>query len=95
MNYQIVYSTSVRKDLKKIDKTVLKAILSTISEEIRNRPFDGNILKGNREIRAWKIRIKKVDYRIAYWIDENKQLVKIIFVKSRENYYKELGKRLI
>lgn len=94
MAFQVLIPNAVKKDLKKLDKQVSSAIKTVIFEKVAVSPHLGNPLQGLPKIHAWKLRFRNADYRIAYKIDFKAQLVYLILVKSRENFYKELGRRL-
>lgn len=94
MNYQVVFTNSAKKDLKKIDRTALVKIKQIIDIELSSNVQGGKALTGNTAILMWKTRISKVDFRIAYTIKKDVNEIVILMVGTRENYYKELEKRL-
>lgn len=94
MKFQVIFPNSVEKDLKRIDKNIAKIICLTIQDKIATNPDRGKRLRGKREIYSWKARYKKTDYRIAYRINMGERLIYLLLIKSRENFYQELEKRL-
>ena len=94
MSFTILYHPAVKRDVKKLNKSVAKIIQKEISQEIANNPFNGKQIKSRFSIYAWRIRKSKTDYRIAYEIRQDKQEVVVLMIKSRENFYKELDKRI-
>lgn len=94
MKYQPIFSTAARKDLKRIDKSALNRIEAIIQNEILRIPHSGNNLEGVESVKVWKVKIKGIDYRLAYWIIEDQGLIQFILIKTRENFYKQLEKRI-
>ena len=63
MVYRVVYKASVEKDLKKIDKTEAKKILSRIEGDLAKDPDKGSALSGTFQ-GLYRYRIG--DYRVIY-----------------------------
>ena len=63
MVYRVVYKASVEKDLKKIDKTEAKKILSRIEGDLAKDPDKGSALGGTFQ-GLYRCRIG--DYRVIY-----------------------------
>ncbi|HZJ85079.1 MAG TPA: type II toxin-antitoxin system RelE/ParE family toxin [Syntrophomonadaceae bacterium] len=94
MIYEIVIPKSVVKGIKKLPKPVVQRI-PDILREIAINPHMGVVLKGDLSaIRKWNIKEQGVQYRIAYTIHEERIEVRIILIGTRENFYKELKRRL-
>lgn len=85
MNYKIVFSKVVEKELSKIPKAELKKIQKKI-EEMATDPFchDCKKLRGEDDI----YRVRQVDYRILYTVYKNKLIVLILNVGNRKEIYK-------
>lgn len=94
MKYQVIIPNSVEKDLKRIDRSIAKIIYLEIQNEIAINPTRGKQLTGKHGVLSWKIRTGKTDYRVAYRVDSSNQLIYLLMIKSRENFYKELEKRI-
>lgn len=94
MKYQVIIPNSVEKDLKRIDRSIAKIIYLEIQNEIAINPTQGKQLNRKHGVLSWKIRAGKTDYRVAYRVDNQNQIVYLLMVKSRENFYKELEKRI-
>ena len=94
MMYEIIIPKSVVKEIKKLSKPVVEKI-QDILEEIAENPYVGVPLKGDLSaVRKLDIREQGVHYRIADTIQEECVEVRVIWVGARENFYKELKRRL-
>lgn len=84
MNYELEYTKSFFKKLKKLDKTVLNNVLKAL-ENILDNPYQGSLLIHPKE-RLWKWRVG--DYRVIYKIVEKEKKVVLILVAHRKKVYK-------
>ena len=92
--YKDRYHPQVKKDIKKLDKTVQTAIKNIHISAILSNPFQYNRLKGNLSgIYSYHFR-QFNEYRICYIINEQEQVVYILMIAKRENFYKLLEKRI-
>ena len=83
MEYNIVYKSSVRKDLEKIDKRQLLKILNKIESVLKSTPLEGKILKGEfKGLSSYGIG----DYRVIYTILGSTVL--ILKISHRKDVYK-------
>ncbi len=82
MEYKITYKKSVIKDLKKIDKTDLKRLITKIEKELSKKPESCPALKGDF-VGLRKLRVG--NYRIIYAI-LNKEVL-ILRVGHRKEVY--------
>jgi mRNA interferase RelE/StbE len=63
--FEIAFKKSVFKDLKRIDKVVLKRIFNKLENDLLKRPEDFTELKGKfAGLRKYRV----VDYRVIYGI---------------------------
>jgi mRNA interferase RelE/StbE len=94
--YEISYSSSAERYLKKIKDKRLRAAFKTVIDELSKDPYTGSPKTGDLSgIYGYDIRYEGVSYEIAYRIyDEDSCLVVIILAGTRENFYEEL-KRLV
>lgn len=83
MEYNITYKSSVKKDLKKIDKKELLRILNEIEDELKKDPLIGKELKGQFE-GLFSYRIGK--YRVIYTTVGN--TIIILRISHRKDVYK-------
>lgn len=94
MSFEILIPNSVKRDLKKLDKQTLVEIKDIIFSKIAHSPLNNQILKGFKGVYVYKTRILHTDYRIAFKIDSKTKIVRLLLIKSRENFYKNLGSRI-
>ena len=85
MIYELIYTETALKDLKKLDKRVQERIINAL-ERIQYNPFKYvRKLKGREEYR-----LRVGDYRVLMRIDKGKLIILIVAVGHRKNIYKKL-----
>ncbi len=95
MSYKDKYHPKVKTDLKKLDKQVVKEIFRVHIENILQEPHAGDKLHGDLEgLLSYHFIKNRVDYRIAYTIEEDKKLIYFLRVGKRESFYEVLKRRL-
>ena len=78
--YKDLYHPAVKKDLKKLDKSVRNNIKEKWIPKLLLKPFEGERLDDPLAgIRSYHFSIGRVQYRIAYSINENEHIIKILF----------------
>ncbi len=83
MEYNIVYKSSVKKDLKKIDNKELLKIFGEIEKILKSKPLKGKELKGEFEgLLSYRIG----SYRVIYTILGSTILV--LRISHRKDAYK-------
>lgn len=83
--YTIEYSKSVKKDLRKIDKSNLKVIVEKIYSLVEEPRNNGSIkLSGTRNL----YRVRSGDYRIIYEIKDEVLIVLVVKIGHRKDVYK-------
>jgi addiction module RelE/StbE family toxin len=94
MIYKIEFSQEViKQDLRKLTKHLKNTFVTAIKERIAVRPYDFKPLKGKKYHGIWRLRVG--DYRIAYHINEEQNLVIILCIEARDSVYKTLQNRAI
>lgn len=89
------YHPRVKNDLKQLDKTVRSEIISVLIPKILNDPFKGDSLSGDLTgIYSYHFRKNRADYRICYLVDPDENIVFVLMIGKRENFYKLLKRRL-
>jgi len=85
MIFQIIWSESAAKKLKKLDKTVAKRIFKKVSELSEN-PYHSDVTKiiGNSYFR-----LRIGDYRVIFDIQNDMLRMLILNVGHRKNVYKK------
>lgn len=85
MVYKVVYLDHVDEDLKKLDKSVVKKILSRIETYLAQDPKGlGKPLKGEFQ-GYWRYRWG--DYRVIYRIAQREILILILRISHRKEVY--------
>ena len=94
MAFADAFHPKFKSDLKKIDKSVAKEIKEKHLDIILNNPMENEPLKGKlSHIRSYHFQKNSTQYRIAYEVLENKEILFHYMVAKRENFYKKLEKR--
>jgi len=90
--YQIFMAPSAHRRYKKYNPPLQQKIQQE-ALKLAQAPRRYEELKGPlRGIWSYHFEYKKVKYRIAYRICENKNQIEIVLVKSRESFYHTLRK---
>ena len=94
--YSVVYKKTAIKDFKRIDKTNLKYLTDSILEFTNNFSFEyeQELLKTGKIKKLQGMdeelyRLKLRTYRIIYKKEEDRLIILVVSVKSRENSYKK------
>jgi len=96
MSYKDRYHPKIKSDLKKLDKAVVREIFDIHTNKILHDPGRaGEALHGSLEgISSYHFRHNRVEYRMAFAIEEESRTVYILMVGKRENFYEILRRRL-
>lgn len=94
--YKIVYEKAAIKDFKKIDKAYLKFLTDSLLLFSSNfsSEYEQELLKSGKikKLVAQKdelYRLKLRSYRVIYKKEEDKLIILVLAVKTRENSYKK------
>lgn len=91
--YQLNVTNQAKKDLKRLDRPIIKIILG-ILDDIAENPHAVESLHGNlSHLKKWSFTHLGIGYRIAYQIFETHIEVKVLMIGTRENFYDELKRR--
>ena len=83
--YRVVYLDQIEEDLKKLDKTTVKKILTRVEAYLAKDPKGlGKPLKGDFQ-GYWRYRWG--DYRVIYKISEHEILIIILRISHRKEVY--------
>ena len=94
MTYQVSLSRKAKKQYKNLDQHIQDK-LKVHLKQLEKTPNKGFTLSGKyTDLQYIKISHKGVNYRAVYDIAEDKKLVLVIFLGTRENFYKELRRYL-
>ncbi|MCA9342872.1 type II toxin-antitoxin system RelE/ParE family toxin [Candidatus Saccharibacteria bacterium] len=87
MTYNLEYKSSVKKELRKLNKDDRSSVINKIKLLASNpRPSYSTKLKGSRDL----FRIRHGDYRIIYQIQKDVLIIIIVKVGHRREIYKNL-----
>jgi len=93
--HEIKTPSSVKKDIKRLDKPVQKELRDKHFPKIKENPFDAEPLRGNlKGLWAYHFSHGSVQYRIVYEILRDEQIVMLVMVGSRGDFYEALLRRL-
>jgi mRNA-degrading endonuclease RelE of RelBE toxin-antitoxin system len=91
MKYEIFLAPRAKRQYEQFDRHIRNEIESRLWELEFDPHEKGSLLKGLKmELRYIKMSHAGVQYRAVYDIENNKKEVLVIFIGSRENFYKEL-----
>ena len=83
--YKVLWKSSAKKELKKIDRKFIPSILSAVEKLTSEpRPVSSKKLVGSEH--TYRIRI--MDYRVVYSIEDDILLIEVLKVKHRKDVYK-------
>lgn len=83
--YQIKWTNSAKKELRKLDKKVIPRLIEAIDELAKN-PYPKGVKKIVNSPNNYRIRVG--DYRIIYQVISNTLIIYIVKVGTRQNIYK-------
>ncbi len=90
-NYKVFetrqFISDLQKDFSGQQQKVRNKLLNYIYPQLRKQPYYGKNIKKlvNSEPPTWRYRLG--NYRIFYTIDENKKIVKVLTIDSRQSAY--------
>ena len=95
MGYSESFHPKFKSDLKKIDKSVAQEIKEKHLDTILENPMESDSLKGKlSNLRSYHFQKNSTQYRIAYEIFEDDEIIFHYMVATRENFYKKLENRI-
>ncbi len=95
MKCDVCLTRRANKQYEKLDAHIRNKIRTELIELEQNPHEKGNLFQGLRsKLRYIKIIHAGVQYRAVYDIAKDKKEVLVVFIGSRENFYKELRKFL-
>lgn len=88
MSYKDEYHPKIKNDLKGLDKTIVKEIHTAHIDKILREPHAGDTLQRPLDgIFSYHFKENRVEYRIAYTIDDETKVVFFLMIGKRENFY--------
>lgn len=93
--FELRFHPAVKKDLKKIKKSVVKEIKERHFTKLRDDPFAAenlwHIFKG---LKSYHFKSENTEYRIIYEIYEDINVVAVLLIGKREQLYEKLNRRI-
>jgi mRNA interferase RelE/StbE len=81
--YRIVITSRAERELRRLDKSIKNRIVTAINSLAENpRPHGCLKVKGEN---IWRIRVG--DWRVGYQVDDSAQIVDVIRVNHRGQFY--------
>jgi len=94
MKYRVIWDRKPARQIKRFDFQIRKIVKEQVDKLTKN-PHQYPFLSGPlSSLRKMDISTPSGQYRVAFSTDEREQVVGIIFVGPRENFYKELQRYL-
>lgn len=94
--HELKYNNNALKDLKKINKAHLRFLTDSILEFVKNfsKEYENELLKVGKIKKLQGLseevyRLKLRSYRVIYKKEDDKLIILVVSVKSRENSYKK------
>ncbi len=94
--YSLEFKSSVKKDLKKINISDLRFIKKSLSQftDMFSSEYEYELLKTGKikklkDLEEELYRLKLRSYRVIYKKENDKLIILVLSVKSRENSYKK------
>jgi len=94
MSYRIEFEKRALQQLKKLDPQICRKVMERI-RILKENPYRYPLLSGTfAEFRKIASGTSGGEYRVIYTLDKKLKAVDIVFIGSRENFYKELQRYL-
>jgi len=88
--YERVITPSAKRSLKKLPRRVREELIEATSI-LEADPYAGEKLSGSLYfLYSFHFKLNNTEYRVAYTIDDVKELVVFHFAHTRENFYEKL-----
>jgi mRNA interferase RelE/StbE len=84
-DYAITFARSARRELERLDASVVRRVISKI-ESLAQNPRASGSRKLQGEQNLWRIRIG--DYRVVYSVDDRQRIVDIVRIRHRREAYR-------
>ena len=93
--YSLAFKSSIKKDFKKIDKSDIKFIRDTLALFVENfnEAYEKELLRTEKikklqgtEEALYRLKLRQ--YRVIYKKEEDKLIILVVHITSRENAYR-------
>jgi len=93
--FELKFHPAVKRDLKKIEKSVAREIRNEHFMSIKENPSaEETLLHIFKGLKSYHFKAGSVEYRIIYEIHEHENIVVVLFIGKRENLYSKLKRRI-
>lgn len=94
MTYELEFDKRALKEWRKLAPTAQQQFKNKLSEILNNPRIEANKLRGLPD--CYKIKLKKLGYRLVYQVQDSRVVVFVIAVGKRENAkaYQDASKRM-
>jgi mRNA interferase RelE/StbE len=86
-SFEIVFQSSVHKDLRRLPKSAIARVMARI-EGLAADPLPPRVVKLSDAERLYRIRVG--DYRVVYELDTEAKRVTIHYVRHRRDVYRAI-----
>ena len=83
MSYELEFLPSALKEWQKLDNSIKVQFKKKLSERLENPKVVKDKLRGYEDV--YKIKLRDVDYRLAYQVKDSEIVVLVLVVGKREN----------
>ena len=92
--FDLIFHPAVKKDLKKIEKSVADEIRGRHFVRIKENPFAAeNLLHIFKGLKSYHFKSGNTEYRIIYEVYEDKNVIAVLLIGKREHLYEKLRRR--
>ena len=88
-SYKIEWKSSVRKDLKRVDRKFVPKLIDDVAA-LADNPFPVDSQKLFDTERTYRVR--SGDYRIIYQVDIKHKMVLVMYIRHRKDVYKKMSR---
>ena len=93
--FELRFHPAVKRDLKKIGKSVAREIKDKHFRNIKENPsISENLSHIFKGLQSYHLKSGTVEYRIIYEIHQDENLVIVLLIGKRENLYSKLKRRI-
>ena len=94
MTFKLVFIEQALKEWKNLDNSVQAIFKKKLAEVLENPRVEANRISGTKD--GYKIKLRRVGFRLVYTVEDNKLVVTVIAVGKRERnqVYKNALKRI-
>ncbi len=94
MIYRLVFKVEAKKEWDKLDTTIRSIFIAKLKERIGHPRIENARLCGMKD--CYKIKLRRVGYRLVYLVRDNDLVVSVVAVGKREKnqVYKTASRRI-